>query len=298
MNVIQVDHIAKYFGEIQAVKDVSFEVHSGEIMGLLGPNGAGKTTTIRVILDLFKPDSGRAEILGGVMDESKLNRIGYMPEERGLYQDIPLERCLTYLATLKGMSAADAHSRLEQLLRRFELEEHRKKQVKALSKGMQQKAQIISTIIHDPDVIIIDEPFAALDPLNTQLVKDLMQELRTAGKSILMSTHQMHQVEELCDRIVLIDKGTTLLYGDLQGIRRKYSGEEVLIRTREPMPKLRGVAGVSPHNDAVKLTLEAGTTPDDLLRQLLERGAAVERFELAIPELDEIFIRVVKGDVR
>jgi ABC-2 type transport system ATP-binding protein len=298
MNMIEVEHIAKSFGKTEAVKDVSFEVHTGEIMGLLGPNGAGKTTTIRVILDLFKPDRGRAEILGGVMDESKLNRIGYMPEERGLYQDIPLERCLTYLATLKGMSPSAAHSRLDELLRRFELTDNRKKQVKTLSKGMQQKAQIISTIIHDPDVIIIDEPFAALDPLNTQLVKDLMGEMRAAGKSILMSTHQMHQVEELCDRIVLIDKGMTLLYGDLQSIRRKYSGEEVLIRTRGAMPELHGVAGISPHNDAVKLSLEAGTTPNDLLRQLLEVGAAVERFELAIPELDEIFIRVVKGDVR
>jgi ABC-2 type transport system ATP-binding protein len=298
MNVIEVEHIAKSFGTTLAVSDVSFEVHAGEILGLLGPNGAGKTTTIRVILDLFRPDHGRAEILGGVMDESKLNRIGYMPEERGLYQDIALERCLVYLATLKGLSATEAQSRLKPLLARFDLTEHRKKPVKALSKGMQQKAQIVSTIIHDPDVIIIDEPFSALDPINTQLVKDLMRELRAAGKSILMSTHQMHQVEELCDRIVLIDKGVTLLYGDLLGIRRKYSGEEVLVRTREALPELSGVSSVVTHNDAVKLDLEPGITPDDLLRELLQKGAVVEKFELAIPELDEIFIRVVKGDVR
>ena len=221
-----------------------------------------------------------------------------MPEERGLYQDIPLERCLVYLAMLKGLSTTEAHSRLATLLARFDLSGHRKKPVKALSKGMQQKAQIISTIIHDPDVIIIDEPFSALDPINTQLVKDLMQEMRSSGKSILMSTHQMHQVEELCDRIVLIDEGTTLLYGDLLGIRRKYSGEEVLLRTRDGLPELKSVKAITSHNDAVKLSLQSGKTPDDLLRELLEKGAAIEKFELAIPELDEIFIRVVKGDVR
>jgi ABC-2 type transport system ATP-binding protein len=298
MNAIEVQHVAKAFGTTKAVSDVSFELHEGEILGLLGPNGAGKTTTIRIILDLFKPDRGQVAILGGAMDPSKLNRIGYMPEERGLYQDLPLERCLIYLAGLKGMPAADAQSRLKSLLQRFDLAEHRKQPVKALSKGMQQKAQIISTIIHDPDLIIIDEPFTALDPLNTQLVKDVMRELRSEGKSILMSTHQMHQVEELSDRIVLIDKGVTLLYGDLQEIRRKYSGEEVLVRTREALPNLAGVTTVMSHNDALKLSLEPGMTPDDLLRALLQAGASVEKFELAIPELDEIFIRVVKGDVR
>lgn len=298
MNAIEVQHVAKTFGTTKAVSDVSFELHEGEILGLLGPNGAGKTTTIRIILDLFKPDRGQVAILGGAMDPSKLDRIGYMPEERGLYQDLPLERCLIYLAGLKGMPAADAQSRLKTLLQRFDLSDHRKKPVKALSKGMQQKAQIISTIIHDPDLIIIDEPFTALDPLNTQLVKDVMRELRTAGKSILMSTHQMHQVEELSDRIVLIDEGVTLLYGDLQEIRRKYSGEEVLVRTRAALPELAGVSSVAPHNDAVKLSLKSGFTPDDLLRELLQAGASVEKFELAIPELDEIFIRVVKGDVR
>ena len=298
MNQIEVEHIAKSFGTTVAVRDVSFELHAGEILGLLGPNGAGKTTTIRIILDLFKPDRGGTTILGGAMEPSKLNRIGYMPEERGLYQDLPLERCLTYLATLKGLSTAEAHARLAPLLERFELAEHRRKPVKALSKGMQQKAQIVSTIIHDPDVIIIDEPFTALDPLNTQLVKDVMRELRSSGKSILMSTHQMHQVEELCDRIVLIDDGMTLLYGDLQGIRHKYSGEEVLVRAPNPLPELSGASGMEPHNGAVKLSLRDGISPNDLLRELLEKGVEIEQFEQAIPELDEIFIRVVKGDVR
>ncbi len=298
MDVIKVEHVAKSFGTTQAVCDVSFEVHEGEILGLLGPNGAGKTTTIRIILDLFKPDTGRVAILGGPMDQSKNNRIGYMPEERGLYQDLPLGRCLVYLATLKGLTAAEATARLGGLLERFDLAEHRKKPVKTLSKGMQQKAQIINTIIHEPELIIIDEPFTALDPINTQMVKDLMRDLSQAGTSILMSTHQMHQVEELCDRIVLIDKGVTLLYGELQAIRKKYSGEEVLVRTHGPLPSLDIVYSIEDHNATSKLSLKPGVSPDSLLRALLDNHAVVEHFELAVPELDEIFIRVVQGDVR
>ena len=192
MNQVQVSHIAKSFGSIEAVRDVTFEVDKGEIFGLLGPNGAGKTTTIRVMLDIFKPDNGTVSVLGGPMSEEKKDLIGYMPEERGLYQDIPLERCLVYLATLKGLSAGEARKRLQEYLERFELLPHKNKKVKELSKGMQQKAQIIAAILHQPDLIIIDEPFTSLDPINTQLVKDLMGELREEGVTILMSTHQMH----------------------------------------------------------------------------------------------------------
>jgi ABC-2 type transport system ATP-binding protein len=298
MDAINVEKIAKSFGSTRAVSDVSFDVHQGEILGLLGPNGAGKTTTIRIILDLFKPDAGKVAILGGAMDQSKNNRIGYMPEERGLYQDLPLGRCLVYLATLKGLTSTEANSRLTGLLERFDLSEHRKKPVKTLSKGMQQKAQIINTIIHQPELIIIDEPFTALDPINTQMVKDLMRDLSQSGTSILMSTHQMHQVEELCDRIVLIDKGATLLYGELQAIRKKYSGNEVLVRTHDPLPDLEIVSSVEAHNATYKLTLMPGVSPDTLLRALIKQNAVVEHFELAIPGLDEIFIRVVQGDVR
>ena len=298
MDVIRVEQISKSFGTTQAVREVSFEVHKGEILGLLGPNGAGKTTTIRIILDLFEPDAGQVAVLGGPMDASKNNRIGYMPEERGLYQDLPLGRCLVYLATLKGIPAAEANSRLNPWLEKFDLAEHRKKPVKTLSKGMQQKAQIINTIIHEPELIIIDEPFTALDPINTQMVKDLMRDLSQAGTSILMSTHQMHQVEELCDRIVLIDKGATLIYGELEEIRKKYTGEEVLLRTHDPLPELEMVSAVEAHNATYKLTLKPGATTGELLRALLAKNAEVEHFELAVPGLDEIFIRVVQGDVR
>jgi len=297
MNTIQVSHVAKSFGDTHAVVDVSFDVQSGEIFGLLGPNGAGKTTTIRLILDVFKPDHGSVAVFGGPMTEQNKERIGYMPEERGLYQDAPLERCLIYLGTLKGLSKAQARQRLGVLLERFDLAAHKGKKVKELSKGMQQKAQIINTILHQPELVIIDEPFSALDPINTQLVKDLMQELRDQGTTIVMSTHQMHQVEELCDRILLIDDGRNVLYGELDRIRRDFSGHEVLVRVDGVLPHMTGVEGVAHRNGALKLTLAADTTPQHILQQLLLSQTTVEHFEIAIPTLDEVFIRAVRENV-
>jgi ABC-2 type transport system ATP-binding protein len=297
MHSTEVSHIAKSFGNTQAVADVSFAVKRGEIFGLLGPNGSGKTTTLRVMLDVFKPDRGTVSILGGPMTEEKKELIGYMPEERGLYQDMALERCLLYLATLKGVPAAEARKRLAGYLERFDLAAHKGKKVKELSKGMQQKAQIINTILHRPELIVIDEPFTALDPINTQLVKDLMKELRDQGATIIMSTHQMRQVEELCDRILLIDDGWDVLYGDLEEIRRQYSGHAVLVRVAGELPDLAGLEQVLPHNNATKLMLAEGTSPQDVLQDLMAQGVILEKFEIAIPTLDEIFIRVVEeGD--
>jgi ABC-2 type transport system ATP-binding protein len=297
MHVIEIQHVAKSFGPVQAVADVSFDVDRGEIFGLLGPNGAGKTTTIRLLLDIFKPDRGTVSILNGPMNDAKNDLIGYMPEERGLYQDTPLDRCLIYLATLKGLSTAEAQSRLEPYLERFDLAKHRHKKVKELSKGMQQKAQIINTILHKPELVIIDEPFAALDPLNTQLVKDVMRELRDQGTAILMSTHQMHQVEELCDRIVLIDEGRDVLYGPLDDIRHRFSGHAVLVRTTGVLPHIEGVEDTTRHNNALRLTLASGVSPQQVLQDLMAKDVTIEKFEIAVPTLDEIFIRVVKeGD--
>jgi ABC-2 type transport system ATP-binding protein len=295
MHTLEISHIAKSFGATQAVVDVSFEVQSCEIFGLLGPNGAGKTTTIRVLLDLFKPDSGSASVLGGPMTEEKKNRIGYMPEERGLYQDISLDRCLLYLASLKDVPASEARKRVNEYLERFDLDEHRNKKVKELSKGMQQKAQLISTVLHRPDLIIIDEPFAALDPLNVQLVKDLLQEMRAQGATILMSTHQMQQVEELCDRILLIDRGRDVLYGCLDEIRRRYSGHAVLVRPLGELPALEGVKEICPQNGDLKLTLAEEIDPQEVLYALTRQGIMLEKFEIAISSLDEVFIRVVEG---
>ena len=294
MSRIQVEHISKNFGSQRAVDDVSFEVERGEIFGLLGPNGAGKTTTIRIILDLFKPDSGRVSLLGGAMTEDKKNRIGYMPEERGLYQDIQLERTLVYLATLKGLSKAEAKKRIDEYLVRFDLAEHRKKKIKELSKGMQQKAQLIITLVHKPELIVIDEPFAALDPVNTQMVKDLLREERSRGTTIVMCTHQMHQVEELCDRLVLINKGKSVLYAELTQIRRQYAGSDLNVRVIGTLPTdLPGVEQITANNGGHRLHLRQSSSPQAVLRSLVERGLQVEQFEIAVPTLDEIFIQVV-----
>ena len=183
MNTIEVTNISKSFGPQKVLDQVSFDVKPGEIFGLLGPNGAGKTTCIRIVLDIFKPDSGSVKIFNSRMSEEKKDLIGYLPEERGLYQDINLENCLNYLASLKGLSSAVSHKRINEYLVRFNLDEHKKKKVKELSKGMQQKAQLITTLVHDPKLIIIDEPFSALDPVNTQMVKDILREQRDLGKN-------------------------------------------------------------------------------------------------------------------
>ena len=296
MPTIAVKNISKVFATTRAVEDVSFDVEPGEIFGLLGPNGAGKTTSIRIILDVFKPDTGSVTVLGGPMSEEKKNRIGYLPEERGLYQDINLERCLVYLATLKGLDAVEAQKRVSGYLERFDLAAHRKKKVKELSKGMQQKAQLIATLVHQPELVIIDEPFAALDPVNTQMVKDLLREERNRGKTIVMCTHQMHQVEELCDRLVLINQGRTMLYGSLAEIRRRYATQAVSVHTPQPLPAdLPGIQHIERENSGYHLLLSEGSSAQDVLRSLVERGVVLESFEIAMPTLDEIFIQVVQG---
>jgi ABC-2 type transport system ATP-binding protein len=298
MQPIIVDKIQKNFGKTRAVDEVSFTVSNGEIFGLLGPNGAGKTTAIRIILDIFKPDKGSVTILGGAMTEEKKNHIGYLPEERGLYQEMPLDRCLIYLASLKGLPNGEAKTRLSKFLERFELGPHRMKKVKELSKGMQQKAQLIATLIHEPEVIIIDEPFSALDPVNTQMVKDLLDEERRKGRAVVMCTHQMHQVEELCDRLVLIDHGKAMLYGTLAEVRQKYATQDILINSSAPLPdNIAGVEHIENINAHKKLVLRSGFTAQSVLKELVRKNVPIEHFEIAVPSLDEIFIRVVTEGV-
>jgi len=296
MHTVEVSHLAKRFGDTQAVADVSFAVEPGEIFGLLGPNGAGKTTTIRMMLDIFRLDAGTVSIFGGKLDLAKKRRIGYMPEDRGLYKDLKLEPTLLYLATLKGLDTKTARSRLGEWLERFDLAEHRQKKVQELSSGMQQKAQIITTLLHDPDLIVADEPFAGLDPVNTRLVKQILEEQRQAGKSILMSTHQMYQVEALCDRIVLIDEGRAVLYGAVDEIKRSFAGNAVVIEGLGDFSHIPGVLETRKHNDTWHLALEIGTDPQAVFRTLAAReNVKIERFELAEPSLDDIFINVVQN---
>ena len=298
MPAVEITRITKSFGSLKAVDDVSFMIEKGELFGLLGPNGAGKTTAIRCMLDIFKPDSGSVALLGGPMSESKKDLIGYMPEERGLYQDIPLDRCLSYLGSLKGLSPLEVRRRADGYLERFDLTAYKTKKVKELSKGMQQKAQIIATILHHPELLIVDEPFGGLDPVNTQMVKDLLREQREQGVTVILCSHQMQLVEELCDRIVLIDHGKVMLYGGLADIRRQFSGNVVKIRTEGAIPELKGVERIEPMNGSTSLHLGPGTVPQDVLRALVAADVTVNQFEIAMPTLDEIFIRVVqrKGD--
>jgi len=295
MVILNVSNISKRFGDVQAVDDLSFEVKQGEIFGLLGPNGAGKTTTIRMILDIFTPDSGEIAVLGGKMNEEKKNRIGYLPEERGLYQDIPLERCLNFLATLKGMDETTASARLAEYMKRFELYESRNKKVKELSKGMQQKAQLITTLVHDPDLVIIDEPFTSLDPVNTEMVKDLLESKRDEGKAIIMSTHQMNQVEELCDRILLINHGQRLLYGTLREIQSNFSSRDILVTPLTTLPNsIKGVREIHKLNGRFRLVLNEGAQPNQIIKDLINQGVELNEFEIAVPALNEIFIKVVQ----
>ena len=295
---VSVSHLKKSFGKVQAVKDVSFAVYPGEIFGLLGPNGAGKTTTLRMMMDIFKPGGGEVTLFGGSMTEEQKNRIGYLPEERGLYRDLQLETTLLYLATLKGLDKNTARERLESWLRRFELYEHRNKKIQELSKGMQQKAQIITTLLHEPELIVIDEPFSGLDPVNTRLVKEIIEEQRQVGRAIIMSTHQMHQVEALCNRIVLIHEGETVLYGEVETIKRDFAGNAVTVKGTGDFAALPGVAQAQQRDGSWHLALAEGTTPQQLFRTLAEQPEMViKRFELAEPSLDDIFIAVVAGEL-
>ena len=294
MSTVTVENLSKRFGETKAVVDVSFSVEPGEIFGLLGPNGAGKTTTIRMMLDIFRPDTGTVSIFGGALDLGKKRRIGYMPEERGLYKDQKLEPTLVYLATLKGMDEKIAQERLRPWLERFDLAEHRQKKVQELSRGMQQKAQIIATLLHEPDLIVVDEPFAGLDPVSTRLVKQILEEQRQAGRSILMSTHQMYQVEALCDRIVLIDRGRTVLYGPVREIKRNFAGNAISIEGQGDFSNIPGVLETWNHNGTWHLAMEIGADPQAVFRALANReNVRIERFELAEPSLDDIFVQVV-----
>jgi ABC-2 type transport system ATP-binding protein len=280
------------------VEDVSFEIGPGQVFGLLGPNGAGKTTTIRIMLDIFKPDSGSVEIWGAAPDKVSKDRIGYLPEDRGLYKDVALEDVLTFLGTLKGLSDAEARSRLVPWLERMELYEHRRKKVQELSKGMQQKAQLIAALMHEPDLVVVDEPFTGLDPVNTRLIKQIIQEQVTAGRTVIMSTHQMYQVEALCDRIVLIDHGRTVLYGRVDDIRRDFAANAVVLEGEGDLSGLPHVLEARQENGGWRLSLETGADPQEVLKELVARpGVRLERFELAEPSLDDIFITVVTGGI-
>ncbi len=296
MYSVEVDHILKAYGNRAVVNDVSFDVSEGEIFGLIGPNGAGKTTTIRMMMDIIKPDSGGIKILGEKLNEDSKNKIGYLPEERGLYKKLSIAESITYFAALKGVTSQTARGRGEELLKKAELLPHKNKRIEELSRGMGQIVQVIITIVHEPKLIILDEPFAGLDPVNTQLLKDLMIEMKNKGKTIIMSTHRMNDIEELSDRLLMINKGRTVLYGSLDEIKSRYRNNSVVVEYQGELGEIEGVTSLHRHNRAVELMLDDKTTPQMLLQRLVGKGIMINRFELSTPSLNEIFIRVAGNE--
>jgi len=294
LQVVNISNITKSYRGRTVVDDVSLDINSGEVFGLIGPNGAGKTTTIRIMMDLVKPDSGNVEILGKTLNEAAKNSIGYLPEERGLYLNMKVIDSLVYLATLKGMDRQSAAKKAKELLQRIDMQDHSSKKIKELSRGMSQFVQFLVTIIHEPDLVVLDEPFANLDPVNTQLIKDMVLEMRNRGKALILSTHRMNEVEELCDRILMIHNGRTVLYGNLVEIKERYSNNSVVVDYEGRFDRLEGVVRRQDHDGSAELFLEAETKPQQILEQLVNRGITVKRFEVATPPLHDIFLQVVE----
>lgn len=294
--ILAVRNVRKTFGEVRAVDDVSFAVRRGTITGLLGRNGAGKTTTIRMITGIFLPDSGDIQWLGGkVAGSGYRDHIGYLPEERGLYKQMKIVELLLFLAEIKGCRPADVKPKIDHWLERFELTDKRDAKVEELSKGNQQKVQLIGTLLHEPDLIILDEPQSGLDPVNMVLVRNLLQDLRKEGKTILLSTHMMAEAERMADEIVLIHQGKVVLQGTLDQVRGSYGkntlhlefdGDGAFLR------ELPDVARSSVHANSAELSLSPGADPQRILEACVPR-LRLRRFEVATPSLEQIFIEKV-----
>ncbi|MCY3886780.1 MAG: ATP-binding cassette domain-containing protein [Chloroflexi bacterium] len=291
--VLRVKDLTKTFGRRTVVDGVSFDVRRGEMFGFLGPNGSGKTTTIRMALGIIRPDAGSIGILGSPPERSVLRAVGYLPEERGLPRKLRVLDALRYLGRLKGLTVAEAEDRAIALLQQLDLDEHYKKRVEALSRGMTQLVQFAAAIIHAPEFIVLDEPFAGLDPLNVERMKEMLFERQRTGATIMFSTHIMSDVEELCDRVALIADGHLLLFGDLAEIKRQRGANAVLVQApRVPEALTAGRPAVA-RSGVVEHVLEGGSTPEAVLRAYLDAGISVERFELALPTLNDIFIEEV-----
>lgn len=294
MTAISLRGVRKSFDSLVAVDDVSLDVERGEIFGLLGPNGAGKTTMIRMIMDIIRPDAGSIEIFGQHLTERVKEHIGYLPEERGLYTRQKVLSVLEYFARLKGATRAQARQNALTWLERLGLMEMRDKKVGELSKGNQQKVQLVATLVGDPEILILDEPFTGLDPVNTRMVSTVIREQASAGKTVLLSTHQMALVETLCERVFMIHRGRRVLYGHLDEIKRRYSDNAVLVRAAVDYRQCPLIARTVPENGTMRVYLNAGVQPRDFLAWLLQAGAEVEAFERATTPLEDIFIKVVQ----
>ena len=296
MSLLKLDRVVKRYGANTAVDHVSFEVPSGSIFGLLGPNGAGKTSIIRMITTITRPDEGEIYVEGQAVGRDTIGRVGYMPEERGLYKKMDVESHLLYLAQLKGLSKREATDRLGYWFDRFGIESWRAKKIEELSKGMQQKIQFIATVVHDPALIILDEPFSGLDPINTNLIKDEIYELAQAGKQIVFSTHRMEQVEEVCDYIVLINKGRNVLEGYVKEVKDRFRENLYAVNVDGELPPqvINGYEQQERLRDGgYVLQLPPETAGNALLSDLVGAGVRVTAFREVLPTLNEIFIKQV-----
>ena len=298
MTTIEVKNLEKQFGDTKAVNDVSFNVEKGKIFGLLGPNGAGKTTTIRMINYILPQDSGKIIINGKNVGPVTQKMIGYMPEERGLYKKMKVGEQLVYLSQLKGLSAHDAKDKIRYWLKRFDAYDWHSKKVGELSKGMSQKIQFIATIVHDPDIYIFDEPFSGLDPINSELLKQIIIELRSNGKTILFSTHRMEQVEQMCDDICLFNNGKVVLTGNLRQVKKDFGKNTVLIEFEgDPgfLDELENVRINNRSTNFAEIRLLDGQNHQNILKKAMN-ASEIHKFQLVEPSLNEIFISTVGED--
>jgi ABC-2 type transport system ATP-binding protein len=295
MVILAFDNIAKTYGDNPALRGVSFDVHAGEIFGLLGPNGAGKSTLIRILMDIIRADSGEVRLFGEPRRREHLDRLGYLPEERGLYTKLTVSDVMTYFGSLKGLSRAEARRRSGDWLERVELPHVAGWKIDRLSKGMSQKVQIAAVLLSDPELCVLDEPTTGLDPVNVRLVQDLLLERRRNGRTTILSTHQMNQVEALCDRIAMINRGRLMVYGKVDEVRRHHSLPEVRVHARGLLPAVPAVASVIDDGaGSWRLMLADGSAPSDALSTLVGAGAVIDRFEPMLAPMEDIFLRIVR----
>jgi ABC-2 type transport system ATP-binding protein len=295
---LSLEHVCKSFGPLQAIADLSMQVDEGALFGFLGPNGAGKTTTMRMILDIFRPDSGRITWNGKPVGEVARRTWGYLPEERGLYPKMEVEDHLLFLARLNGLSREEAARELDDWLERFDIGANRQKKVEELSKGNQQKIQFLAAVLHNPDVLLMDEPFSGLDPINANILKDAFLELHRRGKTIVFSTHQMDEVEELCQDIVIINRGQVVIQGSVREIKHR-QGRSVARLKLDNDPEARWLEALSAveitkrREDYVEMHLPADFNPNLIVEAAVQHGGIISRFEVVEPSLTEVFIALV-----
>lgn len=299
MPLLELQHLRKYFATQKAVDDISLTIEKGSVFGLLGPNGAGKTTLIRMITGIFYPDEGQIIFDGKKFDPvNDAGNIGYMPEERGLYKKMKIGEQAMYLAQLKGLSHQEAGRKIRQWFQKFEMDSWWNKKVEDLSKGMSQKLQFVTTVLHEPKLIILDEPFSGLDPVNSNLIKEEIFNLAQKGATIIFSTHRMEQVEEICSQIVLVNKGKKILDGTVKAVRQEFKENLFRVGAEQWPPVMNGFAPfevVGNRDQAYVVRIRPGHSSNDVLRYLMDQGAAIHSFNEILPSLNDIFIKLVEG---